>query len=594
MNLEAMSREELLAELRALLQKEQERTETDRAVHELRVHQVELELQNRELREAQGALEQSRARFEELYDFAPVAYYTFDPLGVIREVNLTGASMIGRDRTALIGQPFVALVKLDEPEIFFGHLRRCAAARRPTVTEMCFSTPRHPELSVQVVSVPILDVAGKPMAFRTAFSDISRLKQTEAELKRTRDAEVGLRSRFEALDTFSLRLNQLLIESGRRYTPSDALLQEVVDQARRGCQAEYAALGIGKDPTRPFDRWVFSGLPVELASLLGRRPSPSGILGEVIHGGRALRLRDLREHPGFRGFPPHHPVMRSFLGVVIPDGGNPVGHLYLTNKLSADEFSKDDQDFAEMIAQRAGAVIEIGRLNSELNAALSARDNVLAIVSHDLGNSLAVIQLAAKVCSAAAHKDEATSKSVDLILRASETMKRLIDDLLHVGTMDAGRFTLERRDEALAPIVEQAVQQLTPLAAAKSVHLEREIPDGLPPIHCDRVRLIQVLSNLIGNAVKFAPNGGAVGVRAWIEAGEFRFAISDNGPGIAEGQVPHLFERYWTGGAHGRHGVGLGLHIAKHIVEAHGGRIWVESRPGEGSTFFFAIPVEPP
>lgn len=587
-----MSRDELLAELQALVEKEQQWSETQRLVHQLRVHQVELELQNRELRETQGALEQSRARFEDLYDFAPVAYYTFDPAGVIREVNLTGASMIGLDRAALLGQPFLALVKFDDPEVFFGHLRRCAAERRPAVTEMRCSTRRHPELSVQVVSVPILDAAGKPAAFRTAFSDISRLKQTEAELKRTRDAEAGLRRRFEALDTFSLRLNQMLIENGRR-PPSEALFQEVVDQARLGCHAEYAALGMGEAPTRPFDRWVFSGFPAELASSIERRPSPDGLLGEVIRNGRSLRLRDLREHPGFRGFPQHHPVMRSFLGVAIPDGGRPVGHLYLTNA-SSGEFSEDDQDFAELIAQRAGAVIEIGRLSNELNAALGARDNLLAIVSHDLGNSLAVIQLATKVCSASPHMDETIRKSADLILRASDAMKRLIDDLLHAGTMDAGHFTLACRDEALGPIVEQAVQTLELLAAAKAVHLEREVPDGLPTIHCDRMRLIQVLSNLIGNAVKFASKGGAVRVRAWVEAGEFRFAVSDNGPGIAADEQQHLFDRYWTGGEHGRHGVGLGLYIAKGIVEAHGGRIWVESRLGEGSTFSFAIPSVPP
>ena len=131
MNLEQMSREELVKELAALQQAQQLKSEMDEILHDLGVHQVELELQNRELRETQSALEASRQRFEELYDFAPVAYFTFDVRGCIQEVNLTGATMVGRDRARLVGMPFLSQVKMEDASLLWAHLRRCTQERRP-------------------------------------------------------------------------------------------------------------------------------------------------------------------------------------------------------------------------------------------------------------------------------------------------------------------------------------------------------------------------------------------------------------------------------------------------------------------------------
>jgi signal transduction histidine kinase len=119
------------------------------------------------------------------------------------------------------------------------------------------------------------------------------------------------------------------------------------------------------------------------------------------------------------------------------------------------------------------------------------------------------------------------------------------------------------------------------------------VSQDLPPIHCDRGRIAQVLSNLIGNAIKFVPSGGDIWIRASARTGYVQFAVCDDGPGISDADKLHLFDRYWKGKseAAGQQGAGLGLYIAKGIVEAHSGRIWVESQPGAGSTFIFSIPV---
>jgi PAS domain S-box-containing protein len=600
MNIETMSREELVAELGALLAKERERRkekeqeqkdqqERDALIHDLRVHQVELELQNRELRETQVALEASRARFEELYDFAPVAYFTFDAAGTVTEVNLTGATMVGRERARLIGLPFLSLVNMADASAFWKHLERCERECRAAVSEMRFSTSRIALLDVQAVSAPVLDAEGRVVAFRTSFTDISALKRLEADLKRTSEDEQRLRRRFEALYRASFEVSAALAQVDP--APQDALLQVIVDEARLLVDAEFAALGVGGNPETSFSPFAFSGIDEARADAIGRLARPRGVLGEVIRTGGSLRLRDLREHPAFVGFPAHHPPMRSFLGVPVPYGGRVLGHLYFANKRSAEAFSEEDQRLGEMFASRAGLALETARLTHELRGAVEARENLLAVVSHDLRGFLSAIRLHTELMARRA--PEGRDKQIDAILCTSKRMNQLIDDLLQAATIEAGTFVVEPQQQKVASIVEDAMHALAPLAAAQSVHLEREVSEGLPPMLGDRRRIVQVLSNLIGNAIKFTPGGGSIRVRAWAQASDIRFAVTDDGPGIPEKELAHVFERYAKGQSPAPDGVGLGLYIARGIVEAHGGRIWVESAIGCGATFYFTIPIAP-
>jgi signal transduction histidine kinase len=133
-----------------------------------------------------------------------------------------------------------------------------------------------------------------------------------------------------------------------------------------------------------------------------------------------------------------------------------------------------------------------------------------------------------------------------------------------------------------------------PLAQQKMLRLEGQVIGQDPGTRCDRPRILQVLSNLIGNAIKFTPAGGAITVRADLGGREARFSVTDSGSGIAADELPHIFERFWQARKAARTGAGLGLAIAKGIVEAHRGRIWVESVPGKGSTFFFTLPLGDP
>jgi len=238
-------------------------------------------------------------------------------------------------------------------------------------------------------------------------------------------------------------------------------------------------------------------------------------------------------------------------------------------------------------------VTESKHADDALREAVQARETLLAIVSHDLRNPLSSIHFSANLLSRSARAaDPSTSrKPIDTILRASEQMRRLIDDLLDAATIERAAFTLTRAPEEPAKIVDEALEAIEPAATKKGVRLKRSVPPDLPTIDCDRLRVLQVLSNLLGNAVRLVREGKAVEVRARPLPGCVEFVVADEGPGIPEEHVSHVFDRYWTGHAQGRTSAGLGLFIAKGIVDAHGGRLWVETRSGAGAAFFFTIPI---
>ncbi|MCY1016117.1 ATP-binding protein [Pyxidicoccus sp. MSG2] len=248
-------------------------------------------------------------------------------------------------------------------------------------------------------------------------------------------------------------------------------------------------------------------------------------------------------------------------------------------------------------AERAHAE-QASRLLAEAERATRSREETLAIVSHDLRSPLSSISLAAELLQRTLGHDERDAqwrKQTDSILRSVGRMNRLVGDLLDVASIDSGSLSLEPRPHAAEELLREVRETFEPQALEKGVALQTAIASHLPPVPCDRERVLQVLGNLVSNAVRFTPHGGTVRVRAELEqgTGSVRFSVSDTGPGIPLEAQPHIFDRYWHAAQKRREGHGLGLSIAKGIVEGHGGRIQLESPPGAGSTFSFSIPLAP-
>jgi PAS domain S-box-containing protein len=255
----------------------------------------------------------------------------------------------------------------------------------------------------------------------------------------------------------------------------------------------------------------------------------------------------------------------------------------------------DDRErvLAEDYARRAALALDAARLLGQVRHALRTRDDIMGIVSHDLRNPVqAVKMLSGAIAASGAAVPEDVLEQAAVIRQAAIQMDRLIQDLLDAARLEAGRLTVNARAEQAAELVIVAIEPLIPLAEAREQSLTVEAPGTLPDVLADAGRVAQVLSNLVGNAIKFTPVGGRIAVRADVDEGVVIVTVVDSGPGIPEEQRERIFDRWvqLRGDARSA-GAGLGLPIARGIVEAHGGHIWHEPAPGGGSVFSFTLPV---
>ena len=237
--------------------------------------------------------------------------------------------------------------------------------------------------------------------------------------------------------------------------------------------------------------------------------------------------------------------------------------------------------------------LEVERTRAD--AAVSARDDFLGMVSHDLRDMLGGIALASsgQVKTAGEARDEriqTMKQGAERIQRFVARMNRLIGDLIDLGSIDAGRLEVKPIDCDVAQLVREAMESVRHVAAGHGLTLSTHVPNRPTTALADHGRVLQVLVNLLGNAIKFTDAGGTVKVSAEELGDEVRFSVADSGSGIAAEHLQAIFDRFWQVNDRDGRGVGLGLYIAKSIVERHGGRIWVHSEVGLGSVFSFTLP----
>ncbi len=289
------------------------------------------------------------------------------------------------------------------------------------------------------------------------------------------------------------------------------------------------------------------------------------------------------------GDPPHE--MSAPVDILLPGRNDET-----IGTISLDVWAKRGSDGAVLtqLARLVGSALENARLYREAQLATQARDDVLAIVSHDLRNPLHTIVLSASYLEEVFLPElpGAAIQQTQIIRRAVDRANRLIQDLLDVSRIEAGGFSISTEPISPDALIGDACDEMTATAAAASITLTCHGDPNLPDVMADRERLQQVFANLIGNAVKFTPSGGAIQVSATAN-GPFtvRFAVRDTGPGMPPETLPHIFDRFWQARHGERTGAGLGLAIVKGIVEAHQGVISVESEPGHGAEIAFELPL---
>jgi signal transduction histidine kinase len=221
--------------------------------------------------------------------------------------------------------------------------------------------------------------------------------------------------------------------------------------------------------------------------------------------------------------------------------------------------------------------------------AVAARDDLMGMVAHDLRNPLFAVTIQAKSLQRLAQSDVLREQS-ESIVTLTTRMERLIKSMLDIASLEAGRFVVSPTPCAVDALMSESLTMFELLATGRRIRLVHEIKPAGIVIHADRERVLQLLSNLIGNALKFAPEGSAVTIEIERQQQMVRFAVRDTGQGIRAEDLRHIFDRFWKPQGAKTKGTGLGLFIAKGIVEAHGGQIWVESEPGCGTVFYFTLP----
>jgi signal transduction histidine kinase len=219
-----------------------------------------------------------------------------------------------------------------------------------------------------------------------------------------------------------------------------------------------------------------------------------------------------------------------------------------------------------------------------------AREEVLGVVAHDLRNPLNTIITSTDLLLNERLEPARRTELLEVALRTGRQMNRLIGDLLDTVRMHAGKFTLDVEDVAVASIFHQAEETFRPIAEKRGIYLEAVPPDNGIAVRADPFRVSQIVANIVGNALKFTPERGNVTLRAEANGNHVAIHVTDTGPGIAAADIDHLFDDFWQARRNDHRGVGLGLAIAKGVVDAHGGMIWADSALGRGSTFSFTLP----
>lgn len=269
----------------------------------------------------------------------------------------------------------------------------------------------------------------------------------------------------------------------------------------------------------------------------------------------------------------------------------------LADEVAADERAERRRLVAELLAQErqdTDRTLLLERIDAD--AVISRRDEFLGMVSHDLRNELGGIGLSvAQILRNVSDDDSGrkTFRAATNIERINLRMSRLIGDLLDIVSIQVGKFTVVPEDHDVCRTIEDIVESVAPMASAKGITVTVRLADDSLPAHFDRHRIQQVLGNLLTNALKYTSEGGTVVVSAERKGSDVLIVVEDSGSGIPTDRLQTIFERFSQGARPERNGLGLGLYIARRIVQAHGGKIWAKSEVGRGSTFYFTVPALP-
>ncbi len=521
--------------------------DVQRLVYELQIHQVELRLQNEELQRAQQDLTATRDRYSDLYDFAPVGYVTLSSEGVIREANLTAATLLGTERSHVVGTLLSRFLNGPARDTFWRHLSRLRTERALCTCEVTVQRFDGLSITLKLESVAVEEAQGAPRQFRTILSDVSARVEAEA----------ALRTLNETLEQRVAERTYALQESEERY------------------------------------RDLFDNASDLLATM-----TLEGVLTNV--------SRSVQHHLGYA---PEEVLGKNWRAFVTPESVARIEEPLIRSK--EDEYAPASYEFEVLhktgrpvplegqvryIRDLHGVPVALHGMYRDITHRKEVdrlKDELVSTVSHELRTPLTSMRGFTELLLTRDFTPEKQRAMLSVMHQESVRLTTLIDNFLDLQRMAEGRQPYAFESVDLAPLLHEAIGVFSAEQARHPVRLTIQAP--LPLVRADPDRVRQVLRNLLSNAIKYTPDGGPVSMGAHREGEEVVVWITDRGIGIAPEALPKLFTRFFRVANTATRtigGTGLGLALVKEIIDGHHGRVWVDSTEGKGSTFFFTIPVD--
>lgn len=555
---------------------------TKRKLAELSVGRLNDELDVK-IQERTASLQASESKYRTLFEFAYDSMLVVDSAGKIIMANVQLLNQFGYAREELIGQCVEVLI----PDQFkHDHVsKRSAYDNNPHARPMGSGLDLRgrkkdgTEFPIDISLSPILMPEGRQVT--AMIHDITERKKHDdqraflAALSKKLSATTDLQTRSQgAVDLIISELADICVLSTLEGDSLNVRAIGARDEKKKGTIENYAShLRTNEGETC---------LPTHALTVL--KPI---LIHDVAR--EILSLPDL-SNEGRQRY--EELGITSYAVIPLEISGRTTGALSFMMTDSGRKFDQSDLSYLESVASRCAVAIDNAKLYAEAKEAVRSRELVLSIVSHDLKNPVSVIDMSAQILSDAEMLAKTNQDQiVERIRHSTDVMLRMIEDLLDFSKAQAGTFNLEKKSVPVRPFIFEALEVVALKAKEKNIQISADVGIDIHDVSGDRRRLVQVLWNLLGNAVKFTAEGGRIRVTARQIQDFVQFTVKDSGPGLSPTEIPKVFNKFWQAAKTAELGTGLGLAIAKGIIQAHDGKIWVESELGQGCEFIFTIPT---
>ncbi|UOE49180.1 PAS domain S-box protein [Mucilaginibacter sp. SMC90] len=501
--------------------------------------------------------------------------------GIITSWNIGAEKMFGYTEQEAIGQHISLLIppeRLDEEDIIIGNIR---AGKKVDHFQTIRRTKGGQQLHISLTVSPILNKAGEIIGASKIARNITAQKEAERSIAKSME-------RMEILNSISKSINEDL--------DLQHILQKVTDATTRLTGADFGAFFYNQVDQAGESYWLYtiSGAP-RAAFENFPMPRNTAVFHPTFSGEGVVRVDDVTKDPRYGknspyfGMPEGHLPVVSYLAVpVITHSGVVIGGLFFGHQ-QAGIFKEEHEDLVVTVASQAAVAIDNSRLFEEVKDLSNKKDEFIALASHELKTPLTSMSGFLQILERTV-PDGIAKSFAEKALKQLAKLNDLVNDLFDISKIQAGKLQLNFEPFDLSDLLDEIADTFGQTHAHYNLKMAA---DGELWVSGDKMRLEQVLTNLLGNAVKYAPDAREVSMIAIRTGNEVRISVKDQGPGILPENQQHIFSQFYRVKEQERKtsGLGLGLYISKDIIDRHGGRIWVESTPGHGATFTFSLPA---